>query len=119
LFRNSRDGTDRGRAKGRVGRRSSEESLSMSIGGRSVLRPSSAKSQEFVRPSFPPSQSPSSSYGHNSLYSNSPNLRHVPIVSPSTAMPIPPIKEDDGIATPAPSPAYPGQFLGRGHGQLH
>lgn len=97
LFRDSAPHPDKRR--GRAGRRSSEESLR-----RPTLRPSSAKSQEFIRDRERETQSPSSSLGQLSLLSHSPSLR--PPSSPSVrSMTIPHSIKEDEPATPAPSPA--------------
>lgn len=84
---------ERGRTRGRY--TSDEESK-----GRPVLRPSSARSQEFIRPE---SHSPGSSLGQQSYLSASPSLRPLP-GSPAPFNIPHPIKEDEP-ATPAPSPA--------------
>ncbi|ORY30041.1 hypothetical protein BCR39DRAFT_558862 [Naematelia encephala] len=94
LFKSSaRD--ERGRTRGRLTRHSSDED---STHRTSALRPSSAKSADFMRPD---SQSPSSSFGHMSILSASPSLRGPN--SPAISVPYP-IKEDEPV-TPAPSPA--------------
>lgn len=104
LFRNS-SSMQTERRRGRVGRRSSDDSLRAG----SAARPSSIRSQDFYRDRGDrerETQSPSSSLGQMSFLSNSPSLR--PLHSPSgfsSNIAIPhPIKEDEP-ATPAPSPA--------------
>ncbi|WVQ99083.1 hypothetical protein IAU59_006215 [Kwoniella sp. CBS 9459] len=84
------------RFRGRSGRpygTSDEEST------RRTLRPSSARSQEFVRY---PSHSPSSSWQSSTMFVGSPHLRAVPSSSPAVPRPI---QERDEPATPAPSPS--------------
>ena len=106
LFRNSTaSSSTTNMRRGRVGRRSSDESLRAP-----TLRPSSARSQEFYRERD--TQSPGSSLGQMSYLSNSPSLR--PPLTPSASVAIPPIKEDEP-PTPAPSPANRSHF----NPQLH
>ncbi|OCF32084.1 hypothetical protein I316_06240 [Kwoniella heveanensis BCC8398] len=84
------------RFRGRSGRpygTSDEES------SRRTLRPSSARSQEFVRYQ---SHSPSSSWQSSTIFGGSPHLRAIPSSSPAVPRPI---QERDEPATPAPSPS--------------
>ncbi|WVF71825.1 hypothetical protein IAT40_006634 [Kwoniella sp. CBS 6097] len=84
------------RFRGRSGRpygTSDEES------SRRTLRPSSARSQEFVRYQ---SHSPSSSWQSSTMFGGSPHLRAIPSSSPAVPRPI---QERDEPATPAPSPS--------------
>jgi len=104
LFRsNARD--DRGRARARTPRRSFDEGNPP----HAMLRPSSARSQEFVRQG---SHSPTTSIGQNSLLSGSPSLR--PSASLSTTLPQP-IEEHEELnpsaPTPSASPSFPGTHL--------
>ncbi|WWD16277.1 hypothetical protein CI109_100703 [Kwoniella shandongensis] len=68
-------------------------------GSRRTLRPSSARSQEFVKFG---SNSPSSSW-QGSMFSASPSLRAVPSLSPAVSRPI--LEHPEEPSTPAPSPA--------------
>lgn len=141
--RSSRD--DRGRQRGRIARRSSEdERLSSLVTRPAPLRPSSARSQDFIRPG---TLSPASSFGGNVMFASSPNLR--PLVSPAVSAgtvavprPIKEIKEsalethhegvqdsggvgerrfeDETTVTPATSPANsPHNTYLASHGHLH
>lgn len=108
LFRStSREGhSHHGRRRG--GRTSDEESKGPSSSR--MLRPSSARSQEFYKEREKESQSPSSSWGRTSYMSGSPNptLRQFPSspgLGSGVGIAVPRSIKEDEPSTPAPSPA--------------
>jgi inositol-hexakisphosphate kinase len=108
LFRStSREGHSHGHGRRRGGRTSDEDTKGPS---RQMLRPSSARSQEFFRDREKESQSPSSSWGRNSFMSGSPNptLRQFPSspgLGSGMGIAVPRSIKEDEPSTPAPSPS--------------
>ena len=118
LFRStSREGhSHHGRRRG--GRTSDEESRPR------LLRPSSARSQEFFKEREKESQSPSSSWGRASYMSGSPNptLRQFPSspgLGAGMGIAVPRSIKEDEPSTPAPSPATQPRRYQAGPGLHH